>query len=49
VTVDPLRTTIPISLVKQWNLTNDEYLDWTWEIHKGEQVVVIRKVKREKK
>jgi hypothetical protein len=24
------------SLVKQWNLTKDDYLDWSWEIHKGE-------------
>ena len=38
-----LRTTIPISIVKQWDLTKDDYLDWSWEIHKGEQVMIVRK------
>ena len=38
---DSLRTTVPMSLVKQWKLTNDDSLDWTWEIHNNKMVVRV--------
>jgi hypothetical protein len=40
-----LRTTIPMSIVKQWRLQSGEQLDWSWEVLNGEMVVVIRKKK----
>jgi hypothetical protein len=43
-----LRTTIPVSLVKQWNLSKDDSLDWSWEVHKGETVMIVRKVVNKK-
>jgi hypothetical protein len=42
-----LRTTIPMSIVKQWHLQSGEQLDWSWEVLNGEMVVVIRKKKEE--
>lgn len=40
---DSLRTTIPMSIVKQWNLTSNDSLDWSWDISQNKMVVVIRK------
>lgn len=40
---DSLRTTIPMSIVKQWNLTSNDYLDWSWDISQNKMVVVVRK------
>lgn len=40
---DSLRTTIPMSIVRQWNLSAGDELDWSWEVIKGEMVVRIRK------
>ncbi len=38
-----LRTTIPMFIVKQWGLEVGKQLDWSYEIHNGEMVVVVRK------
>ncbi len=40
-----LRTTIPMSIVKQWNLKEGDKLDWSWEVVNGEMVVVVRRTK----
>ena len=39
-----LKTTIPISIVKQWKLKPGDQLDWSWEIVKNEMKVVVSKV-----
>jgi len=38
-----LKTTIPISMVRQWNLQSGDKLDWSWESVNNEMVMVIRK------
>ena len=42
---ESLRTTIPMSIVKQWNLTEDDYLGWQLEYDKsrGKMVAVVIK------
>jgi hypothetical protein len=42
-----LRTTLPINIVKQWNLRPGSQLDWSWEVVNGEMVLVVRKVESE--
>jgi len=37
-----LRTTIPMSIVRQWRLKGDK-LDWSWEARNGELILVVRK------
>lgn len=41
-----LRTTIPMNIVRQWLLKEGSQLDWSWEVVKGEMVVVVRKHER---
>jgi hypothetical protein len=38
-----LRTTVPMSLVKQWNLKPGDKLDWVIKICDRELVAVIKK------
>jgi hypothetical protein len=38
-----LRTTIPMTLVKQWKLSEDDYLEWTWEVVNGKMVMRVNK------
>ena len=38
-----LRTTIPMTLVNQWKLTEDDYLEWTWDVVNGEMVMRVKK------
>ena len=38
-----LRTTVPMSLVKQWNLSIGDKLDWVIKICDGELVAVVKK------
>ena len=38
-----LRTTIPISIVRQWKLKPKDKLYWEWEIRDGNMVAVVRK------
>ena len=40
-----LRTTVPMSLVKQWDLKIGDKLDWVIKICDGELVVVIKRKK----
>ena len=42
---ESLRTTVPMSVVKQFNLTSGEKLDWTFDIKEGSMIVIIRPVK----
>ena len=43
-----LRTVIPMSIVRQWNLKDGDKLDWSWEARNNEMVVVVRKAKAKK-
>jgi hypothetical protein len=38
-----LRTTIPMSIVRQWGLKEGDKLDWSWEARNGEMILVVRK------
>jgi hypothetical protein len=38
-----LRTTIPMNMVRQWNLKPGSKLDWSWEVVNGEMVIVVRR------
>jgi len=38
-----LRTTIPMSIVRQWRLKEGDKLDWSWEARNGEMILVVRK------
>jgi hypothetical protein len=40
-----LRTTVPISIVKQFGLTEDDKLDWILKAEGGELVIVIKPIK----
>jgi len=39
-----LRTTIPMSIVKQWKLDDGDKLDWEWKVIEGQMVLVVTKV-----
>jgi hypothetical protein len=43
-----LRTTVPMSLVRQWNLKVGDKLDWTIKICDGELVAAVVKKKKSK-
>ena len=36
-----LRTTIPMSIVKQWKLKDGDKLDWEWKVIDGKMVLVV--------
>lgn len=38
-----LRTTIPMFIVKQWDLKSGDQLDWSFSLLNNEMVVVVRK------
>jgi antidote-toxin recognition MazE-like antitoxin len=40
-----LRTTVPISVVKQWKLQEGDKLDWEWKVVDGEMVLIVKKLK----
>jgi hypothetical protein len=40
-----LRTTVPMSIVKQFGLAVGDKLDWTFDIMGNELVIVVRPVK----
>lgn len=45
-----LRTTIPMFVVKQWHLSAGDEVEWSFEVSKdGDLVLVARKVKSAKK
>lgn len=39
-----LRTTIPMSIVKQWKLEDGDKLDWEWKVIDGKLSIVVNKV-----
>ena len=39
-----LRTTIPMSIVRQWKLKDKDKLDWEWKVIDGKLVIVVSKV-----
>jgi hypothetical protein len=41
---ESLRTTIPMSIVRQWNLKNGDKLDWEWNVIEGQMSLVVTKV-----
>ena len=41
-----LRTTIPMNIVRQWNLKPGSQLDWSWEVVNGEMIIVVRRVQK---
>ena len=43
-----LRTTIPMGIVKQFNLSEGGEIDWEIRAEEGELIIVVRPVKREK-
>lgn len=45
-TGDSLRTTIPISIVKQFELKEGNSLDWTLKVENGELIVIVKPEKR---
>jgi len=40
-----LRTTVPASIVKQFNLSNGSQLDWVLTVKDGEMIIVVRPLK----
>ena len=42
-----LRTTVPMSIVKQFGLSVSDKLDWSFEARAGELIIVVRPIKRE--
>lgn len=38
-----LRTTIPMSMVRQWQIKPKDKLYWEWKVVDGEMVVVVNK------
>ncbi len=40
-----LRTTVPMSIVKQFGLTEDDKLDWILKVDNGELAIVIKPIK----
>jgi antitoxin component of MazEF toxin-antitoxin module len=43
---ESLRTTVPRSIVKQFDLTNEDSLDWKLEVREGELIIVVRPLKK---
>lgn len=39
-----LRTTIPMSIVRQWKLKDGDKLEWEWEVIEGQMALVVSKV-----
>lgn len=42
---ESLRTTVPMSIVKQFGLTEDDKLDWTLKAEGGELIIQIKTIK----
>jgi antidote-toxin recognition MazE-like antitoxin len=39
-----LRTTIPMSIVRQWKLKVGDKLEWEWKVIEGQMALVVSKV-----
>jgi hypothetical protein len=42
---ESLRTTVPMSIVKQFGLTEDDKLDWALKAEGGELLIVLKPIK----
>ena len=42
---ESLRTTVPRSIVQQFDLTSDDSLDWKLEVRNGELIIVVSPVR----
>jgi len=40
-----LRTTVPMSIVKQFNLQGGDKLEWIFDVKDGEMVILVRPTK----
>lgn len=45
-TTTSLRTTVPSSIVKQFNLNNGDKLDWSLEVYDNKMVIVVTPIKK---
>ena len=43
-----LRTTIPMSVVRQWKLKDGDNLDWEWKVIDGKMALVITRLSKSK-
>jgi antitoxin component of MazEF toxin-antitoxin module len=43
-----LRTTVPMSIVKQFNLKSGDKLEWAFEVRNNEIIVVVKPVRQGK-
>jgi antitoxin component of MazEF toxin-antitoxin module len=43
---ESLRTTVPMSIVKQFGLTENSKLDWTLKVEGGELIIQIKPLKQ---
>jgi hypothetical protein len=43
-----LRTTIPMSIVKQWKLKDGDKIDWEWKVLEGKMALIVTRVSKSK-
>jgi hypothetical protein len=43
-----LRTTIPMSIVKQWKMKDGDKIDWEWKVIDGKMVLVVTRASKSK-
>ena len=43
-----LKTTVPMSVVKQWKLRPGDQLEWEWNAVNNEMILTVKPVKAEK-
>jgi bifunctional DNA-binding transcriptional regulator/antitoxin component of YhaV-PrlF toxin-antitoxin module len=41
-----LRTTVPMSIVKQFNLKTGDRLNWVFDVKNGEMIIVVKPSKK---
>jgi antitoxin component of MazEF toxin-antitoxin module len=41
-----LRTTVPASIVRQFNLKDGDKIDWTLKVANGEMIIVVTPIKK---
>jgi len=41
-----LRTTIPMSIVKQWKLKDGDKIDWEWKVLEGKMALIVTRVSK---
>jgi hypothetical protein len=43
-----LRTTIPMSIVKQWKMKDGDKIDWEWKVIDGKMVLIVTRASKSK-